>query len=556
MEKLGFTKFWLIITAVFLLVILFLIAWFVSLEATEQDVFDRYNQQQLLLVRGVAGSIEGLFDDLAAGLGSLASLPDIQYFNEPATRRELAQKLEELAPQGIADIGILDSDGIARFYAMEQQSEGVDYAWRSYFKIAREVSLDNAADTFIIELQTIDQGEAGFRIAIPIFETAAHDDHLNPGGDFAGVILGSLTLDTLIERHIALFKPPGDGHIFLVNEALDVIWSSDDSLIRANLLGQGQFSFRSMVDRMTAWTHDSAKGDAYTFTNPSRRNEIKLIAFAPVKIGGTLMAIGVSTPGDIAKQTSLANYQGQQLVFILSVLTILAGVLLGAFVLRRETRRRFQIEEALRDSQTEQAILSERNRLASDLHDSVTQGLYGIVMYADAAMGQISSGGTEDAKGYLEEIKAAGKEGLAEMRLLIFELRPPVLEKEGLATAIETRLYAVERRAGLTADFHSEIEDDLPKEIEAGLYHIAQEALNNTIKHAQAHHIQVHLRQVGRLVTLEVMDDGRGFDLEVARQGGGIGLKGMSERVAKMDGKLTIETKPGCGTCIMVEVEV
>jgi signal transduction histidine kinase len=554
MEKQGFAKFWIIITSAFLLVVLFLVAWYVSLEITEQDVLDKYNQQQLFLVSGTAGGIEGLFDDLASGLGSLGLLPEVQYFDEDSTRRELARKLEELRPQGITDIGILDADGTGWVFAVDNQAEGVDYSWRSYFKAAQAISSGSDPHPLIIELQTTDPGEPRFRIAIPVFETAVDDNHPFPTGDFAGVILGSLNLNTLIERYIAPFKPPGDGHIFLVNGEYDIIWSTDSEAIQGNLLAANQSVLTSMVDTMEVWTYDTARSGAYAFTNASRGSEVEMIAYAPVKVGGELMAVGVRTPGGVARQTSLSTFQSQQFVFLLSVLTILAGVLVGGFVLSRETRRRFQLEEALRKSEMEQIILAERNRLAGDLHDSVTQGLYGIVLHADAAKGQISAGQTERASAYLDEIKDAGKEGLAEMRLLIFELRPPVLEKEGLAAALEARLYAVERRAGLKAELRSEIDGKLPLEVEDGLYRIAQEALNNALKHSQAGHIRVHLRQEGRVVTMEIADDGRGFELQPGRESGGMGLSSMEERARTMGGKFAIESEPGDGTRIFVEV--
>ena len=306
--------------------------------------------------------------------------------------------------------------------------------------------------------------------------------------------------------------------------------------------------------RNKSWGPGASQGDFYEYGTSSGRNELVLIAFAPVDLGQELLAIGIITPGEVVRQTSLSSLQRQQIVFILSVLTILSGVLLGGFVLWRGISRRFQIEEALKVSEMEQAVIAERNRLAGDLHDSVTQELYGIVLHADAAKGQLNAGQTSKAIAYLDEIKAAGKEGLAEMKLAIFELRPPILEKEGLADALEARLYAVEKRAGVTAEFQNSIDERLSLHIEDGLYRIAQEALNNILKHAHAQHIWVALRQDGHMVTLEIKDDGRGFDLESAKSSGGMGLSNISERVGKLGGKLIIESQPAGGTCIIVEV--
>jgi signal transduction histidine kinase len=556
MEKRGFTKFWIIITAAFLLVGLILVAWFITLEATEKTILEKYNQQQLLLVEGTAVGIEGLFNDLITNLGSLGELPEVQYFDEGAARVELARKLGELSPLGITDIGILDASGTASFFAVETDAEGIDYSWRSYFREAQQSQFGSNSDPLIVELQSISPGERGFKIAAPFYETTITADHPSPNGEFAGVILGSLALDTLVQRHIAPFKPPGNGHIFLVNNDYDIIWTSDSGMNQANILGIGQSALRVMADQMGNWPQGVSQGSFYEHEKNTGWNNLELIAFAPVNIGGELLILGVKTPEEVVRQTSLSNFQNQQRIFIISVVTIFVGVLVGGRVLGREVSRRFQAEEALKISEMEQAIIKERNRLAGDLHDSVTQGLYGIVLHADAAKGQLSAGKTDQAEAYLEEIKMAGKEGLAEMRLLIFELRPPVLEKDGLAAALETRLYAVERRAGLVTEFLSELEGRLPLESEEGLYRIAQEALNNVLKHAQAMHIWVRLNQVGGLVTLEIADDGRGFEVESARKSGGMGLDSMGERAKKFGGKLTIQSTLGGGTRISVEVSV
>ncbi len=556
MEKQSFSKFWRIIAVGFLLVGIIWLAWFLTLQATENDVLENYNQQQLLLVEGAAVGIEGLFDDLAASLGALGEMADIQYFDEEVARSELARKLEELSPVGITDIGFLDADGIARAFVVDRETEGIDYSWRSYFKEAQTSQIDDRPDQIIVELQTIRAGERGFKIAIPVFESTVDVEHPSPSGKFAGVVVGNLTFDTLIERHIAPFKPQGEGHIFLVNHDYDIVWSSSEAMDQGNLLASKHQPLRRIADQMDAWQRENARGDFYTYEDNTRWDSLELIAFAPINIGGEVMAVGLRTPEGIVRQTSLSNFQGQQVVFGISILTILIGVLVGGFVMRRETQRRFLVEEALRQSEKEQAIITERNRLAADLHDSVTQGLYGIMLHADAAKGLLSKGKTDKAREYLEEIKAAGKEGLAEMRLLIFELRPPVLEAEGLAAALETRLYAVEKRAGLKAEIHSEIEGRLPLEIEDGLYRIAQEVLNNALKHAGAKHIWVRLSQADDSVTLEIKDDGRGFEVASAMKSGGMGLSGMQERVDKMNGRLEIESQPEQGTRIVIEVKI
>ena len=143
MEKQSFTKFWIIITAGFLLVGLIWLAWFLTIRTTEKDVLESYNQQQLLLLEGTAVGIEGLLGDLSTSLELLGELPKIQYFDENIARQELSRKLEELSPLGITDIGFLDAEGIAQIFVVDTAAEGIDYAWRSYFKEAQKSQIDN-----------------------------------------------------------------------------------------------------------------------------------------------------------------------------------------------------------------------------------------------------------------------------------------------------------------------------------------------------------------------------------------------------------------------------
>lgn len=214
------------------------------------------------------------------------------------------------------------------------------------------------------------------------------------------------------------------------------------------------------------------------------------------------------------------------------------------------------VENARLYEQAQQlAVMKERNRLARDLHDSVTQALYGITLYSEAAARQLASGELGLATGHLSEIQETAQESLQEMRLLVFELRLPMLKDEGLAAALQARLEAVESRAGLEVAFESQINGGLPAEVEEGLYRIAQEALNNTLRHAQAQRVCVRLLQNGRSVALEVKDDGLGFDLNQTRQQGGFGLRSMEERAARLGAGLKVESKEGHGTKIVVEVQ-
>ena len=217
------------------------------------------------------------------------------------------------------------------------------------------------------------------------------------------------------------------------------------------------------------------------------------------------------------------------------------------------------IEHArLQEQAARLAVLEERQRLARELHDSVTQSLYSVTLYANAAVLALAAGRDAVVSGYLEELQETALEGMRDMRLLIFQLHPPVLEAEGLVAALQARLAAVEGRAGLQTHFRVEGERRLPIAVEEDLYWIAQEALNNVRKHAGARHVTVHLHFGPESVRLDVADDGVGFDLQAVRaegRGGG-GLRSISERTARIGGRLTYESRPHEGTQLTVEVSL
>ncbi len=223
-------------------------------------------------------------------------------------------------------------------------------------------------------------------------------------------------------------------------------------------------------------------------------------------------------------------------------------------LLQEQIEERQRAEGALAQERAEAAVLEERNRLARELHDSVTQALYGVTLYAEAAKRMMSTGQVGEAEQHVRDLGETAQEALAEMRLLIFELRPLKLEQQGLVPVLQSRLEAVEGRAGLQTEFNTEGMTRLPPEIEEGLFRIAQEALNNVLKHARATKVSVSLRQSAETVVLEIRDDGVGFDPAEAQEAGGLGLKGIAERTELLGGSVTIDSAHGDGTRLRVEV--
>lgn len=211
------------------------------------------------------------------------------------------------------------------------------------------------------------------------------------------------------------------------------------------------------------------------------------------------------------------------------------------------------IESArLREQAGQAAALDERNRLARELHDSVTQSLYSVTLYAEAAARQVEAGNQAEVIDHLRALRDTSRDALREMRLLIYELRPPEIERIGLAAALRGRLQAVETRGGVHAELQQEGDENLPVSAQQELYHIAREALNNSLKHALAANIIVRLTYKPGGAVLEVQDDGAGFDSVAGMEAGGMGLHTMRERAQRIGAQLDVQTGPGEGTLVRV----
>ena len=200
------------------------------------------------------------------------------------------------------------------------------------------------------------------------------------------------------------------------------------------------------------------------------------------------------------------------------------------------------------------ATLEERNRIARELHDSVTQLLYGISLYSTAAGRSVGKNDVERVRKNLIEIKDNALQALQEMRLLILELDPPLLQKHGLVAALRASLESIESRAGLEAVLQADGISRLPSAIEPDLYRIAMEALNNLVRYARAKKVTVDLQILSNWVVLDIRDNGVGFELEDARSSGGLGIHNMKQRAHRLGGHLDIFSSPGAGTHIKAEI--
>jgi signal transduction histidine kinase len=272
-------------------------------------------------------------------------------------------------------------------------------------------------------------------------------------------------------------------------------------------------------------------------------------------------------PGPIREQMLDAG-----LVQIVAVPLGAQGQLLGAMILATGIERPLSESEQdtlavigrsigvamanaqLLDEAQRVATIEERQRLARELHDSVTQLLYSLTLLAEAARRMADDGLTARLADTLGRLGRTAQQALKEMRLLVYELRPSELETEGLVGAVRRRLDSVERRSGIQARLVVDGHLDLPARTEAELYRVVQEVLNNTLKHAQATDVQVRLAGTPSDVTVELADNGRGFDPAAAGDRGGLGLASIRERATRLGAEVAIESAPGRGAAVRLVV--
>jgi signal transduction histidine kinase len=221
------------------------------------------------------------------------------------------------------------------------------------------------------------------------------------------------------------------------------------------------------------------------------------------------------------------------------------------------------IENArLYEQSRELSIVEERNRIALELHDATAQTLFGIRLAADTALGLLLTD-PDQAAAELTTVRDLAGSAAGELRSLIFALRPPALDADGLVSALGKHLDLLGRTHRLEVSLHARDDDGdglggLPTDLEADLYRVAQEALNNVVRHASARSVTVTVAATGGpdgTVTLTVADDGAGFD-PAARtiRAHRLGLTSMAVRTARHGGTTRVESAPGRGTTVTAEV--
>ncbi|MEV2255008.1 GAF domain-containing sensor histidine kinase [Streptomyces sp. NPDC050147] len=202
----------------------------------------------------------------------------------------------------------------------------------------------------------------------------------------------------------------------------------------------------------------------------------------------------------------------------------------------------------------ELTIAEERSRLAHELHDAVSQKLFSLRLTAQAAAALVDRDPSR-AKGELQQVAALAAEAADELRAAVVELRPAALDEDGLVATLRTHTQVLDRAHSAAVTFESCAVRALPAAQEEAMLRVAQEALHNALRHSGAESVRVTLVRRGAGAVLRVSDDGSGFDPRVIRRAGRhLGLVSMRDRAGGVGGRLTVESEPGKGTTIEMEV--
>jgi signal transduction histidine kinase len=295
------------------------------------------------------------------------------------------------------------------------------------------------------------------------------------------------------------------------------------------------------------------------------------VAFGVLWIGYSIpVAIWLSIVG--ATQIILVNHltlrTAGSLIFIFVVATAFA-ILMGLYIhaiFRQSLERQKMIDELqatraeLAAAERQAGILEERQRLAREIHDTLAQGFSSIVMHLEAADQALPpTSPAETARQHVDRARQVARDSLAEARRLVWALRPESLERESLDQALARVVLRWSEENGIPASTQvTGIRLPLAPTIQVALLRCAQEGLSNIRKHARASQVTLTLSYLDDAIILDVQDDGGGFSLDDQSAGGpdagGFGLIGMRERVEALGGSLTLESEPGEGATLVVQL--
>jgi signal transduction histidine kinase len=275
-----------------------------------------------------------------------------------------------------------------------------------------------------------------------------------------------------------------------------------------------------------------------------------LIPHHPIRIGSG------SPPGALAQN---AGFVFSRLAMFFLILVGLVGFTTTLMEILRTSRGRI-LDETERRAELLHKVFTaqeeERARVARELHDQIGQSLSALRMKLTRLISHSDDGETEE----IEELKTDVEERIEEVRSLSTQIRPPILEEYGLATAVEDHVKEVDEQYDPDVNFNYTgmgAGDNFTYNVDIAIYRVIQEAVHNALSHAEPETISVLLQKVGSSLRLQIYDDGQGFDVEKLFQEADrkfLGLQGMQERITHIGGELDISSKPEQGTRVRATI--
>ncbi len=413
---------------------------------------------------------------------------------------------------------------VGQHFSMVVLPDSMALAADRWEKLAADPSTGQAAELILL-------GKDGRRTPAEVHSIGMRD----ASGAFAG-IHGSTRDISERERLQRELRASEERYRYLVESSPDLVWMTDEAGTLVFLSDAAETMFGLPAAEVLGQPYWSVfSGDA----SREARTLFRWLSRHPTKVYRSRLPFRHADGHDV-------------LVEISGVGMVEDGRFVGAHGAARDVSERDRLERDLRRQAGELAAGDERAHLARELHDSVTQALFSMTLVSRSAEMLLDSD-VGAARTQLTQLRELQREALAEMRALIFELRPGNLEQDGLARALKTHTAALQGRIGLPVVVEANLDERLPLPIEEALYRTAQEALHNVVKHAAARQVRVEVGRVKSGVRLRVVDDGRGFDPSQVPPGH-LGLAGMEARAARIGATFSCKSEPGKGTTVEVLV--
>ncbi|MEI7744513.1 MAG: PAS domain S-box protein [Chloroflexota bacterium] len=350
-------------------------------------------------------------------------------------------------------------------------------------------------------------------------------------GQFTGVI-GAARDITDRERLERELRDSEQRYRYLVQSSPDLIWMTD---------AEGRFTFASEhAQAVLGWSSSDLLGRSFADLTPPDGQRGALARFRRLQ-HQPLTAH--------RSRLELLTRDGRLVPMEITGIGMVAGrTFVGAHGTARDIVERERLEQNLRRQAAEIAASEERAHLARELHDSVTQAMFSQTLVT-RTIELLLEKDPSAVPARLAELRDLQRDALAELRAVIFELRPGNVAERGLVEALRTHAAALSGRLGLPVVIEADLPDRPSLETEEALYRIAQEALHNVVKHAGAHEARVEVVRTGEGLRLRIADDGRGFTPDEIADGH-LGITGMRARAARLGGWLDVRSVPGHGTVV------